>query len=136
HWIYLTQRLFGEGHIISRQVHFPSDPGQSEFRLLAELEFGGIPAVINAAIGGAGPVGTDYTIWGTKKSLRMQSGGRISSSQGDAWLQELTNIADFTQIDISRNIAAAAQVFRREQVKVPTLADGLAVQRIVEALIA
>jgi 1,5-anhydro-D-fructose reductase (1,5-anhydro-D-mannitol-forming) len=136
HWIYLTQRLFGEGHIISRQVHFPNNPRQSEVRLLAELEFGGIPAVINAAIGGAGPVGTDYTVWGTKKSLRMQSGGRISSSQGDVWQQELANIANFTQIDISRNIAAAAQAFRREHVKVPTLADGLAVQKIVEALIA
>ena len=105
-------------------------------RLLAELEFGGIHVVINAAIGGAGPTGTDYTVWGTKKSLRMQSGGRISSSKGDAWQQELINIADFTQIDISRNITAAAQAFRREQVKVPTLADGLAVQKIIEALIA
>ena len=136
HWIYLTQRLFGEGHIISRHVRFPSNPEQSEVRLLAELEFGGIHVVINAAIGGAGPTGTDYTVWGTKKSLRMQSGGRISSSKGDAWQQELINIADFTQIDISRNITAAAQAFRREQVKVPTLADGLAVQKIIEALIA
>jgi predicted dehydrogenase len=136
HWIYLSQRLFGEGQIVSRQVHFPGEPGQSEIRLLAELEFGGIPTVINAAVGGAGPVGTDYTVWGSKKSLRLQSGGRISSSQGDAWQQVLTDIENLSQTDISRNIEAAAQAFRREQVKVPTLADGLAVQKIVETLIA
>ena len=136
HWIYLTQRLFGEGTIKSRQVHFPSNPEHSEVRLLAELEFGGIPTVINAAIGGAGPVGTDYTVWGRQKSLKMQSGGRISSSHGEAWQQELTGIANVTQMDMSRNIAAAARAFSREQVKVPTLADGLAVQKIVEALIA
>ena len=136
HWVYLTRRLFGDGKIINRRVHFPDDPKLSEIRLLAEMEFGGVPTVINAAVGGAGPVGTEYTIWGSKNSFRMQSGGRISVTQGDAWELEFDGISDITQSDISRNISAAAKSFRREAVKVPTLADGLAVQRIVEALIA
>jgi len=135
HWVYLTRRLLGEGKIISQQIHFPDDPKLSEIRLLAELEFGGVPTVINAAVGGAGPVGTEYTLWGTRKSYRIHSGGRISATQGDVWKPQFTDIADMTQIDISRNIDAAAKAFRREPVKVPTLADGLAVQRIVEALI-
>lgn len=136
HWVYLTRRLLGEGKIISRQIHFPDDPKLSEFRLLAELEFGGVPTVINGAVGGAGPVGTEYTIWGTKQSYRMHSGGRISATQGDVWEPLFTGISDLGSIDIDRNITAAAKAFRREQFKTPILADGLAVQRIVEALIA
>jgi predicted dehydrogenase len=81
-------------------------------------------------------VGTEYTIWGTKKSYRMQSGGRVSASAGGDWEPEFTGIADIAQHDIARNISAAAKAFRREPVKVPTLADGLAVQKIIEALIA
>lgn len=136
HWVYLTRRLLGQGKIINRQIHFPDDPKLSETRLLAELEFGGVPTVINAAVGGAGPVGTEYSVWGTRQSYRMHSGGRISSTQGDAWEPLFTDISDLGTIDIDRNITAAAKAFRREQSKTPTLADGLAVQRIVEALIA
>jgi predicted dehydrogenase len=136
HWVYLTRRLLGDGKIISRQVRFPDDPELSENRLLAELEFGGVPAVINAAVGGAGPVGTEYTLWGTKKSFKMHSGGRISAAQGGEWEPQFADIADLGQTDILRNLSAAAKSFCREPVKVPALADGLAVQRIVEALIA
>ena len=135
HWVYLTRRLLGEGSIINRHIRFPDDPGLSEIRLVAELEFGGVPTVINASVGGAGPVGTEYTLWGTKTSYRLHSGGRISATQGDVWEPQFTDIADMTERDISRNIEAAAKAFRCEAVRVPTLGDGLAVQRIVEALI-
>lgn len=136
HWVYLTRRLLGEGKILNAHVRRPDDSILSETRLLAELEFGRIPAVINAAVGGAGPVGTEYTVWGTKKSFRLHSGGRISATSNGTWQEEFTDIEDISQTDILRNIGAAAKAFRREPVKVPTLADGLAVQKVVETLIA
>jgi len=136
HWVYLTRRLLGDGVILYREASFPNDPGRSETRLLAKLEFGGVPTVINAACGGAGPVGAEYTVWGTRKSYRLHSGGGISSTQGEGWQEEFADVADIEQTDIMRNLDATAKAFRRETVKIATLADGLAVQRIVEALIA
>lgn len=136
HWVYLTRRLLGEGRILNARVNWPDDTTLSETRLLAALEFGGVPAVINAAVGGAGPVGTEYTLWGTKKSFKLHSGGRVSATSDGTWKQEFTDIEDMSETDIQRNIGAAAKAFRREPVKVPALADGLAVQRIVESLLA
>lgn len=136
HWVYLTRRLLGEGRIKSRQISFPGDPALAETRLLAELEFGGVPTIINAAVGGAGPVGTQYTVWGTKTSYRLHSGGRVSCSDGGPWEPQFADIENIGDADIARNLTAAAAAFRREPVKTPTLADGLAVQKIIETLVA
>ena len=134
HWVYLTRRLLGEGKILSRNAAFPDDPNKAETRLVAELEFGGVPTVINAACGGAGPVGTQYTLWADRKSFMLHSGGRISETDGENWKPLFED--DDGEDDIARNIGAVARAFRGEPVTVATLADGLAVQKIVEALIA
>ncbi|MDA7947040.1 MAG: Gfo/Idh/MocA family oxidoreductase [Hyphomicrobiaceae bacterium] len=135
HWVYLTRRLLGDGKIVTRNAAFPGDPTKSETRLVAELEFGGVPTVINAACGGAGPVGTQYTLWADKKSFMLQSGGRISETDGSEWKLLFEGDDEDGEDDITRNIGALAKAFRREPVTVATLEDGLAVQRIVEALI-
>ena len=136
HWAYLTRRLLGEGEIVSCRATFPDDPQRSETRLIAELEFGGIPTVINAACGGAGPVGTQYTLWGSEKSFMLQSGGRISETDGENWRSLFEDEDGESEDDIARNIGAVARAFHGETVTVATLEDGLAVQKIVEGLIA
>lgn len=136
HWVYLTRRLLGEGKIVSHRATFPDDPQRSEIRLVAELAFGGVPAVINAACGGAGPVGTQYTLWASETSFMLQSGGKISQTDGEAWTLLSEDDNGEGEDDIARNIGAVAKAFRGEPVTVATLEDGLAVQRIVEALIA
>ena len=135
HWTYLTRRLLGDGRILSSNPTFPDDPHKSETRLVAELEFGGVPTVINAACGGAGPVGTQYTLWAENKSFMLQSGGRISETDGGDWML-LFEGDEESEDDIARNIGAVAKAFRGEDVTVATLEDGLAVQRLVETLIA
>ena len=136
HWFYLTRRLLGEGEIVRAAVHYPPDPELAETRVVAELSFGGVPTVVNAACGGAGPVGTEYTVWGSRKSYRMRSGGRLDSSDGGPWQPELTEIEDPSETDHRRNLDAAAERFAGEPVKLPDLRDGLAVQELVEALLA
>ena len=136
HWFYLTRRLLGEGEVVRTAVHYPPDPDLAETRVVAELTFGGVPAVVNAACGGAGPVGTEYTVWGSRRSYRMRSGGRLESSDGGSWQPELTEIEDPSETDHRRNLDAAAQRFAGEPVKLPDIADGFAVQQLVEALLA
>lgn len=136
HWVYLTRRLLGDGKVLSRNATFPDAGGKAETRLVAELEFGGVPTIINAACGGAGPVGTQYTLWAGRKSFMLHSGGRISVTEGADWKPISANSDEDSEDDISRNISAVAKAFRGEPAKIATIADGLAVQKIVEALIA
>lgn len=136
HWFYLTRRLFGDGEIVRAAVRYPQDADLAEIRVVAELTFGGVPTVVNAACGGAGPVGTEYTIWGRRKSYRMRSGGRLESSDGGPWQPELDDIDDLSETDHRRNLDAAARRFDGEPVKLPDIGDGFAVQQLVEALLA
>ena len=135
HWLYLTRRLLGEGRILRSQPRFPADPALAELRLLAELDFGGVPVVINAGCGGAGPIGTEYTLWGRDISFRLHSGGGLLASDGGPWRETLPEIGDLGAEDKRRNLDAAALRFDGAASPLPELRDGLAVQRLVEALL-
>ena len=135
HWLYLTRRLLGEGRITHAHVTYPADGVSSETRLIAELDFGGVPLVIRAATGGAGPVGTEYTVWGEKISYRLHSGGRISSSTGGAWVEEFTNHEDIGANDRQRTLDGVSSRLHGGSINMADAADGFAVQKLVEALL-
>jgi len=135
HWIYLTRRLLGEGRLLSAHGRFPLDGVGAETYLTAELEFGGVPMHIKAAVGGAGPVGTTYTLWGEKRSFRLSSGGRIDASDGGAWTDATPHIDDAGAEDHRRTLDAVAQRLDGEDNAMPTIADALAVQVLVEEIL-
>lgn len=135
HWLYLTRRLLGDGTITCAHVTYPDDGISAESHVTAELDFGGIPAFIRGATGGVGPVGTEYTLWGTKKSFRLLSGGRISESDGSPWQELFTDIPDLSDQDRQRTLDGVAARLNGEVNKMPTAADGFAVQKLVEALL-
>ena len=132
HWLYLTRRLLGEGRIISAHPRYPSDPELAETRLVAELDFGGVPVVINAGAGGAGPIGTEYTFWASERSYRLHSGSGLLVSDGGPWLEALD---EERQDDKQRNLDATTLRFEGQPSPMPELRDGLAVQRLIEALV-
>lgn len=135
HWVYLSLRLFGPGEVISAHAHYPDDKTLAEERVVAELDFNGTPVLLNAGVGGHGPVGMEYTVWGSKRSLRLSSGGGMQVHEADGWrsflstnkqgpsdrVRALDNLADF--LDGKPNTAA-------------TLAEAFDVQTVIEALLA
>lgn len=136
HWLYLTRRLLGDGIISRAHVTYPDDGVSAETHLTADLDFGGVPVFIRGTTGGIGPVGTEYTLWGSRKSFRLHSGGRISSSDGGTWHEEFTNIPNIGDQDRQRTLDGVATRLNDEDNKMPTAADGFAVQKLVEALLA
>jgi len=136
HWLYLTRRLLGEGDITRAQVVYPDDGISSETHMTAEVDFGGVPLFIRVATGGVGPVGTEYTVWGSKKSFRLHSGGRISSSSGGAWAEEFTDLEDIGANDRQRTLDGVATYLTDGEINMANAADGFAVQKLVEALLA
>lgn len=135
HWLYLTRRLLGDGEIHHARVVFPEDGISSETHLTAELNFGGVPVFIRVTTGGAGPVGTECTIWGTKRSYRLHSGGRISTSDGGPWTPEFANLKDIGDQDRQRALDGVVSCLTSEPNNMPTAADGYAVQKLIEGLL-
>ena len=135
HWLYLTRRLLGEGSIINTHVVFPDDEILSETHLTALLDFGGVPVSINATSGSVGPVGTEYTVWGSQSSYRLRSGGGISLSDGSEWVQEFPDIKNFDIIDRQRSLDGVVSRLKGEDINMPDVEDGLAVQILVENLL-
>jgi len=136
HWLYLTRRLLGDGVISRAHIIYPDDGISAETHLTAELDFGGVPVFIRGATAGVGPVGTEYTLWGSKKSFRLHSGGRISSSDGGPWHKEFTDIPNIGDQDRQRTLDGVAACLKGEVNKMPTATDGFAVQKLVEGLLA
>lgn len=136
HWTYLTRRLFGEGKILSANPVYNSAPNDCETAITADLTFGPVPTFMRAFVGGKGPVGTEYTIWGEKASVRMNSGGQMLVAEGLEWSDAFAGLEDTPGGDRFRNLDAVAAEMAGTQTKMPRLADGLAVQEIIEALLA
>ncbi len=135
HWIYLTRRLLGPSKITYKNVCYPPDGVTAETRLTAELDFAGVPLFIKAACGGAGPVGTEYTIWGEKQSFRLHSGGRLSTASNGTWREEFTDLTDIGQEDRKRTLDGVAACLAGEAMTMPSIADALAVQEIIEEIL-
>ncbi len=136
HWLYLTRRLLGEGTITRAHVEYPEDGTASETHVTAELNFSGVPLFVRAATGGVGPVGTEYTVWGSQKSYRLHSGGRISFSTGDAWTELFADNEDISATDRQRTLDGVHIHLQGGPINMASAADGLAVQKLVEALLA
>lgn len=132
HWIYLTHRLFGPGKLIYKNVCYPRDGISAENRLTAELDFSGVPLFIKAACGGAGPVGSEYTIWGDKLSFRLKSGGHLSISDNGNWQEETS---DCGGEDRKRTLDGVAACMAGEKIVMPNVADALAVQELIEEIL-
>lgn len=135
HWIYLTRRLLGPGKLIYKNVCYPPDGVSAETRLTAELDFGGVPLFIKAASGGAGPVGTEYTIWGEKQSFRVHSGGRLSTAANGTWQEEFAGLADLGHEDRKRTLDGVVACLAGEPINMPSVADALAVQELIEEIL-
>ena len=135
HWLYLTRRLLGEGSIINAHVIFPDDGILSETHLTASLDFGGVPVSIHVTSGSVGPVGTEYTVWGSRTSYRLRSGGGISVSDGGEWIKRLSDIENIDVVDRQRSLDGVASCLKGEYINMPDAEDGLAVQMLVENLL-
>ena len=135
HWLYLSGRLLGHGEIVHAHVTYPADGTSAETHLTAELDYAGIPVFIRVATGGAGPVGTEYTVRGTRMSYRLHSGGRISASDGGPWTELFTEIPAIGDKDRQRTLDGVAGRLSGDAIKMPTARDGFDVQKLVEKLL-
>jgi predicted dehydrogenase len=135
HWIYFTRRLLGDGSLKHADTHYPADGTVSETFVQAELDFGGVPVYLSGISGGAGPVGVEYTLWAGRKSFRLSSGGSLQFSDGSAWSDEPIPLQEKDRKDTLRGLDAVVRVLEGDKKAMPGMADGLAVQELVEGIL-
>jgi hypothetical protein len=100
------------------------------------LHAGTLPVTVAGSVGGAGPDLVEFTLWGTRQSLRIHDWNRLRSADGDAWRDELGHLADPRQEGYRLQLDNAAAAFAGEAHSMPSFDDALRVQILVEAILA
>ncbi|MEV6238493.1 Gfo/Idh/MocA family oxidoreductase [Lentzea sp. NPDC051838] len=84
HFIYLTDRVLGPLAVESVSADFPA-AGAAEISARGILRAGEIPVHVSAVSGAAVPELYEWTLWGTRRSLRLDQWAQLNSSSGGAW---------------------------------------------------
>lgn len=136
HFVYLAKRLLGEPKLVSATPRFAQDPALCERHIVGALDCGSVPVQILGSSGGAGPDRIDFTIWGAKRSHRLHDWFWLQSSDGGAWTQEFPDIPDLRVANFAKLLDDVLAMTRGEPHRLPSAADALQVQEIVEAMLA
>jgi 1,5-anhydro-D-fructose reductase (1,5-anhydro-D-mannitol-forming) len=134
HWVYLTQRLFGSVTLDKAFARYPGN-NLSETHLHAIADVKGVPFSIAGSAGGTGPDLVEYTIWGDRASCRIVDWNRFYTSKGGPWHAEREDVADPREAGYERQLTNASSAFADLPHSMPSFADALAVQRIIEAML-
>lgn len=136
HFIYLAKRLLGEPKLVSANPRFPADPALCERHIVAALDCGSVPVQILGSSGGAGPDRIEFTIWGSKLSHRLHDWFWLQSSDGGEWKKEFPEIEDLRAANFTKLLDDVLAMTRGEAHRLPSAADALRIQEIVEAMLA
>lgn len=85
HHLYLLRRLLGPIALESAAIGWQSDAALCERSALARLSCAGVPALVMAASGGAGPDVVEFTLRGDSGALRLENWFELSASDGVRW---------------------------------------------------
>ena len=136
HFAYLIHRLLGPARLVRASLRYPADPKACETHVLALFDCAGVPVTLAGGSGGTGPDRVEFTLWGEKTSYRLWDWNRLKSSDGTAWRDELTHIADPRQDGYRRMLENLLAFLEGRPNTMPSFREALAVQELVEAVLA
>ncbi len=136
HFLYLAGTLLGPGRLVSASVAYPEDPVAAESHVLARLEFDGTPVTLAGSVGGAGPDLVEFTLWGSRKSLRLTDFYRLWSSTGEDWAAELPEIGSPALDAYMLQLDELVKLMDGAPNVLPDFRTALGVQELVEAILA
>lgn len=135
HWIYLTERLFGSTTLEDAWARYPGGD-LAETHVAASLSAQGVPVSAAGSIGGVGPDLVEYTIWGSLASARISDWRHFSVNNGDGWEPRPAKGVATSDLDNASQLANAAAAVAGETHSMPSFADALSVQVLVEQMLA
>lgn len=140
HFAYLTQRVLGplrveRAHLQPRALATADSAAAPESAVVAELLAGSTPVRFIAGVGGAAPDSNEWTLYATERSYRLRDWGQLVIGTHAGW-SDAPWEAPQQEFPGQATLDALAARLRGEPSVLPRLAEGLQVQRTVEALLA
>jgi predicted dehydrogenase len=139
HFLFLTGRLAGKFTLHEHFAAFP-EAGRSERAIRVRLTAGGLPVTLTGSVGTTGK--DDHNTWtlqGSAGAIRLRDWSNAERLAADGtWQQHADTIPHerMRPLVLRRQLAAVAAMTRGEAHPLATLAEALAVQETVEAILA
>jgi predicted dehydrogenase len=132
HFAYLTDRLLGPVELVEAEV--ARGPAGTESLVRAKLQAGSVPAVLVGDVGGRAPDFNEWTLYGSRASYRIQDWNELKVGNDGRWrdLQPTSPPAH----GLEEQLDAVIQMVSGRPHPLPTFADALRVQELVEEILA
>ena len=138
HFLFLAGRFLGPLRLLHAAPRYPQDPTLCELDILARLETAdGRPVNILGTTGGQQPDRQEVTVRGTRVSHQFREFYQLWRSDGGPWAEAL----DWTTEDprtsaLQRQLSEVSLWLQGQPHKLATAEEALAVQELVEAMLA
>ncbi len=145
HFVFLAERLFGEGSLVSANASYPAD-GTSEQALAAVIDFpsvgtSGTQMRIIGTSDAAGHDEVEFIVWGSERSFRISNWYQLTSVEADGIWVEVEAAGAAGGPAVAGPAAYAAQLGEvsnlcaGETHGLATFREALRVQVLVEAML-
>ncbi|GGK32990.1 Gfo/Idh/MocA family protein [Salinarimonas ramus] len=138
HFLFLALRLVGPAALGPASVRYPVD-GASERAIAAELTCGTIPVRVRGLVGETETPDTNgFTLHGSNGAIRLRDWAIAERLVDGAWQPAPDAIPqeEARPITLARQLAKVAAMARGEPQDLASLSEALAVQELVEAILA
>ncbi|MCB9914925.1 MAG: Gfo/Idh/MocA family oxidoreductase [Planctomycetes bacterium] len=132
HFAYLTQRVLGALEVHEARVE--RGAAGTEVSVDARLTAGGVPVALTGTVGGAARDHNLWTLRCERRAYRLEDWAELSWRAGGDWRPLAGDPGEAR--DAATQLDALAALVRGEPSPLPSLREGLGVQRAVEALLA
>jgi predicted dehydrogenase len=138
HYVYLLHRLFGRVELVGALAAGPADMAAAETSVVASLDCAGVPVSITGTTGGAAPDRIEAVFVGARSEWRLFDWYRLEARDVEA--PEGHPVPglprDARRSSYRRQLEQIHAMLSGAPHSLPSFADALAVQRIIEAMLA
>jgi predicted dehydrogenase len=138
HFLFLAGRYLGPLTLQHASPRYPQDPSLCELDMLARLTTAdGRPVTVMATTGGMQPDRQEVTVRGSRMNYQFREFFQLWSSDGSAWKEAVDwSLEDPRASALQRQLTEVDKWLRGQAHKLATAQEALAVQELVEAMLA
>jgi predicted dehydrogenase len=137
HFLFFSGRVLGPLKLVWARPRYPADPALCETHVLALLENSdGLPVSVLGSVGGAQPDRQEVTVKGRAASYRISEFHRTARSTGGPFEPTRPDPVDPRAESLGAQLDDLALMMRGQPHRLATVAEALAVQELVEGMLA
>lgn len=135
HFMFTTQRLVGPVEVLRSKVERP-DPARAETAIVAEMHANDVAVSLDGAVAGEADDHNLWTVTCARGALRIRDWHGLERRNGSAWTVMETSSIDEMRVTAGRaQLDDLAALLEGRPHVLPSLREGLDVQRTIEALL-